>query len=133
MIYFNKKDGIEYMPKINERIKERRLHKGFTLLEVADVLGVKEATVQRYESGAIKNISHETICKLSSLFGCSPSYLMGWEDKVAPASLNNYSNDEKRLLSLYNSLNDDGKQKLIERAEELHNLGYVKGDVAKMA
>lgn len=66
---------------INERIKEKRLNSGLTLLQVADKLGIKEATVQRYESGEIKNIKHEVISKLAEIFNCSPSYLMGWENE----------------------------------------------------
>ena len=53
------------MAEINDRIKERRLAAGKTLLEVAEYLGVKEATAQRYESGEIKNIKHETIVSLA--------------------------------------------------------------------
>lgn len=70
------------MAKINERIKERRLASDMTLLEVAEKLDVKEATVQRYESGEIKNIKHDTIVALSKIFNCSPEYLMGWADRV---------------------------------------------------
>jgi transcriptional regulator with XRE-family HTH domain len=55
-----------------------------TLLQVADAINVKEATVQRYESGEIKNIKHETVTQLASLFGCSPSYLMGWSNDPYP-------------------------------------------------
>ena len=65
---------------INERIKEQRQTTGLTLAQVAEELGVKEATVQRYESGEIKNIKHEIISKLATIFNCSPAYLMGWED-----------------------------------------------------
>lgn len=68
------------MAILHERIKEQRLKKGYTLLQIAEMLNVKEATVQRYESGEIKNIKHETVVKLSEILGCSPSYLMGWED-----------------------------------------------------
>lgn len=68
------------MSKINDRIKTRRLALGLTLLEVADMLGVKEATAQRYESGKIKNIKHETILKLSEILQCTPAYLMGWSE-----------------------------------------------------
>lgn len=64
---------------LNVRIRQKRMEAGLTLLEVADFLGVKEATVQRYESGSIKNIKHETICKLAELFRCSPSWLMGFD------------------------------------------------------
>ena len=69
------------MSELNDRIKEMRLRCGLTLLEVAEKIGVKEATVQRYESGAIKNIKHETVCKLAEVFGCDPGNLMGWEEK----------------------------------------------------
>lgn len=67
---------------INERIKEMRIKCGLTLLEVAETLNVREATAQRYESGKIKDIKHDTIVKLAELFHCSPSYLMGWSDDV---------------------------------------------------
>ena len=69
------------MPILNERIKKMRTQKGLTLLEVAEYLGVREATAQRYESGNIKNIGHETICKLAELFNCNPAYLMGWVEE----------------------------------------------------
>lgn len=62
------------------RIKEIRKKKGMTLLQVAERLGVSESTVQRYESGNIKNLKYETMVALSNLFGCSPSYLMGWDE-----------------------------------------------------
>lgn len=65
---------------LNDRIKKRRLELGLTLAQVADLLGVKEATAQRYESGKIKNIKHETILNLSKILKCEPSYLMGWDD-----------------------------------------------------
>lgn len=68
------------MPTIGDRIKERRNALGLTLLEIAEQLNVKEATVQRYESGEIKNIKHETIVNLAEILKCSPSYLMGWDD-----------------------------------------------------
>ena len=44
------------MPIWNERIHERRILKGITLAQVAEKLGVTEATAQRYERGNIKRI-----------------------------------------------------------------------------
>ena len=69
------------MKSVGQNIKEQRLKNKLTLLEVANKLGVKEATMQRYESGEIKNIKHDTIVKLAKIFSCSPAYLMGWEDE----------------------------------------------------
>lgn len=73
--------------KLHERIKERRLSLGMTLLDVANALGVKEATVQRYESGEIKNPKHDTVLELAKIFRCTPAYLMGWEDDSLPQSV----------------------------------------------
>ena len=84
--------------KLYERIKERRLAMGMTLLEVADALGVKEATVQRYESGEIKNPKHQTVLELAKIFHCTPSYLMGWEEDVLPESVMQISKKRLPLL-----------------------------------
>lgn len=68
---------------LNERIKKCRIQRNMTLLDVANALGVKEATVQRYESGEIKNPKRATVLELAKIFGCSPSYLMGWDEKYS--------------------------------------------------
>ena len=73
------------MSIVNERIKERRICAEMTLLEVANALGITEATAQRYESGSIKNVKHETVSALADLFGCSPAYLMGWTNAPSPS------------------------------------------------
>ena len=69
------------MGLLNERIKLMRQKRNMTLAYVAECLGIKEATMQRYESGEIKNIKHETITKLADIFNCSPAFLMGWGEK----------------------------------------------------
>ena len=74
------------MTKLQERMKERRIAMNLTLLEVAEMIGVKEATVQRYESGEIKNIKHDTIVELAKIYNCTPQYLMGWSDTVSESS-----------------------------------------------
>lgn len=116
---------------LNDRIKNRRLQLGYTLLYIAEQLGVKEATAQRYESGDIKNIKHETIVSLAEILKCDPAYLMGWQDNLFQTS--STSPIEDTLLTLFRVLNNDGQQKLIERAEELRNLGYIKGENVNMA
>lgn len=118
------------MSILNDRIKQRRLSLNLTLLYVAECLGVKEATAQRYESGEIKNIKHETIVRLAEILNCSPAYLMGWQDSPNHSSI---PEDENALLHVYRQLNSVGQKKLIERAEELRELGYIKGEVEKMA
>lgn len=70
------------MAIVNERIRQRRQQLGLTLAQVAEKLTIKEATMQRYESGEIKNIKHETITGLAEILQCSPSYLMGWSSSL---------------------------------------------------
>ena len=83
------------MSVLNDRIKERRLAQGMTLLEVANKLGVKEATMQRYESGEIKNVKQETVVKLAEIFDCTPSYLMGWDNTITIPTIAAHKEDNE--------------------------------------
>src|SRR5699024_5995392 len=67
---------------VGKRIKYIREKRNRTLLEVAEYLGVAEATVQRYESGNIKNLKLDTITKIAEFLNINPSYIMGWSDLV---------------------------------------------------
>ena len=103
------------MSGIHEKIKEMRKKKNLTLLEVAEYLGVKEATAQRYESGSIKNIKHETVCKLAELFDCDPQYLMGWGGED-PGTYNSMSitDEEKMLLELFRRVPAERQQLVLD-------------------
>lgn len=68
------------MDILNKRIKEKRTALGLTLVELASKVGVRDATIQRYESGEIKNIKKSTIVKLAKALNTTPAYLMGWEE-----------------------------------------------------
>lgn len=59
-------------------LKNKRKELGYTLKEIADKIGVTEATVQRWESGNIKSLRHGRITKLAEILEISPAYLMGW-------------------------------------------------------
>lgn len=63
---------------LKDNIKKRRKELNKTLLDVAESLGITEATMQRYESGAIKNIPYEKIEQIAEVLNCTPQYLMGW-------------------------------------------------------
>ncbi|MBL4934068.1 helix-turn-helix domain-containing protein [Clostridium paridis] len=67
--------------EMNEKIKQKREELGLTLQEVGEYLGVSKATVQRYESGEIKNLKLDSIEKLAEILKVSPAYLMGWEEQ----------------------------------------------------
>lgn len=65
---------------LSERIKNIRESKGITLKELGKKIGKTEATVQRYESGAIKNVNNEIVEDIAEALKVSPAYLMGWTE-----------------------------------------------------
>jgi len=119
----------------NERIKEKRLENGYTLAQIADIMNVTEATAQRYESGSIKNIPYEIICKYAEIFHCSPAYFMGWKtilpdfiitladnSQVFVEMKKSNPTQEQRLMQLlkyYSLLNDIGQRKALDNLEDL--------------
>ena len=70
--------------EIGRRIRIRRRELGMSLREVADRIGVREATVQRYESGAIRNLPAGRVKALAAALQCSEQYLLGFPE--APAN-----------------------------------------------
>lgn len=66
--------------KANEVIKLKRKEKDMTLRELAEKVGVSEATVSRWESGDIRSMKRKNIEALSKILGISPAILMEWEE-----------------------------------------------------
>lgn len=66
---------------LSDVLKKRRAELGYTLLEIAEKMGVSEATVQRWESGNIKSLRQGRITKLAEILKVSPSALMGWDEQ----------------------------------------------------
>lgn len=105
------------------RIKARREALGLSQDELALMLNYKSrSTIAKIESGA-NDIPQSKIKAFADALNTTTSYLMGWTDVEEPIST--VSEKEKVLLSYYNQLNDLGKDKLIENAEDLtHNTKY---------
>ena len=105
------------MHKIHGIVKSLRLEHGYTLKEVAERLGVTEATAQRYESGnGIKDIPYEKIIAYSELFRVSPTYLITGENDVKPV----YSEKNAMLANAMRKDNElsDAVYKLIQLTAE---------------
>lgn len=110
----------------NDRIRSMRIQKGITLAQIAEKLGVTEATAQRYESGNIKSVPYEHMCAYGEILGCSPAYLMGWldiaeqnkptKDELARFKANTY---EALVVKEMQKLNKTGKVKMLDTAREM--------------
>lgn len=64
---------------IGQRIKDARTYKGMTMEELGKIIGVRRATISRYESGEI-GVNSPKIEAIAAALDVTPGYLMGWTD-----------------------------------------------------
>ena len=74
---------------VGKLIYDRRTELGITQKEVADFVGVSEATVSRWESGHIDNMRRDSIAALSKILRLSPLAIMGIDDTDLSSRLPN--------------------------------------------
>lgn len=64
-------------------LAERRKQVGLTQKEVAQAVGVSEATVSRWESGEIANMRRDKIAAIAKVLNCSPNFIMTGNEEDA--------------------------------------------------
>lgn len=104
-----------------------------TQIQVATAIGVSQQTFNTWCRGiALPRMGK--IQLLADYFNIDMADLI--EEKPTtptPAAGSTLSQDQEELLCKYESLNDEGKAKLIERADELISLGNTLDNDAKKA
>ncbi|GHT01117.1 hypothetical protein AGMMS50276_28470 [Synergistales bacterium] len=68
---------------IGERIKEERKKKGFNQAQLAELIGVHEMTLRRWEND-IRSPNSKSLYALADALNTSANYLMGETDDPAP-------------------------------------------------
>ena len=110
--------------EIGNRIKTERERCNLTLKDIADDIGVAVSTIQRYENGLIKDIKLPIIQAIANSLKVNPNWLIGKDsNKTATNVLSGF---EKQLLNIFNNLNNQGKQKALERIKELNEIPRYK-------
>ena len=108
------------------RIKEARLAANLTQKELAEKLGITDATLSGYETGAHDPKSNR-LAEIAKICNTTVDYLLG-VDRVGPSeekepdTLVGLDKDESRLVSIYRELNQKGKSALMKQAD------YLMGD-----
>lgn len=69
---------------IIERIKTRRRQLGLSYQDLADLTHMSKSTLQRYETGAIRNLPLDRLEKLAEALQTSPEWLLGWDEDPFP-------------------------------------------------
>lgn len=67
--------------ELKDIIKNKRSELRLTLEEVGRRVGVSRQTVQRWETGEIKNLGRDKIAALAAALHVTPEYLLGWTDE----------------------------------------------------
>ena len=123
---------------VGEKIKELRLEKGLTQEELGEILGVKKAAIQKYESGQVQNLKQTTIKKLCETFNKYPAYFifdkydtklekrLNYETKFIEAIEAQYGKDAVSILEVIVDLDDYYLKKVIEYAEDMFFIQSVK-------
>jgi transcriptional regulator with XRE-family HTH domain len=92
MIYAPK--GSDFMTT-GEKIKQLRKQLGMTQEELGNLIGVKKAAINKYETGAVVNLKRSTIDSLARALHVSPVELLSPDD---PPPDDQPKNDDVRLL-----------------------------------
>jgi len=78
------------LPQLKDLIRQRRTEIGKTLEQIGIEMGVSKATVQRWESGEIKDIRRSKMVALAKSLETTPAYLMGWDSEKSEAGLSEF-------------------------------------------
>lgn len=77
----SEKEISEKMQEIMFRMKKRREELDMSYQTLSDKVGISKSTLQRYETGYIKNMPVDKLEDIAEALCVSPAYLMGWESK----------------------------------------------------
>lgn len=102
------------------RIKDLRKKHKITQMELSEYLNISQSTLALYESKK-RAVSVDIIIKLSQFFNVTTDYLLGISDDPKSEAVHGeqLTDDEKKLIDTYRSLNSDGKQIMIGKALDL--------------
>ncbi len=119
--------------RIGERIKKRRTELNLSVDELAARIGKNRATVYRYESHEIENLTLSTLEPLAKALDTTPDYLMGWTDdstRRTDASIANPPRPRQKGVSI-NVLGRVAAGIPIEAIEEIIDTEEITEEMAK--
>lgn len=118
-----------------ELIKTLRKQHDLTQEQLGELLGVKKAAVQKYEKGDVVNLKMSTIRKLYDTFGVPPNKFifpeanefdsefdiekLSIESKALESIEKAWGRDRVEIITLFNSLNENGQKRLLDVAYDL--------------
>ena len=83
---------------MGQRIRELRQKQGLTQERLGEYIGVSRGAINKIEKGTTENLKRSQIERLAEKLGCTPTYLMGWDNKP---------NQQVQDLGRINRITDD--------------------------
>ena len=104
---------------INKKLKKERRIKNLTLAQLSILSGIPKTTLQGYENGRIKNLSHERLIQLAKFYGKDPNYFLLDEtpeskDMEFNLTLRIFLAIISNIISQFELLDEKNKNKLLE-------------------
>jgi transcriptional regulator with XRE-family HTH domain len=90
----SEKEISEKMQDIMKRMKSRREELNMSYQTLSEKVGISKSTLQRYETGYIKNMPVDKLEEIADALNVSPAYLMGWEDHTPSTLAAHFDGDE---------------------------------------
>lgn len=90
----SEKEISEKMQDIMKRMKTRREELNMSYQTLSEKVGISKSTLQRYETGYIKNMPVDKLEEIADALNISPAYLMGWEDHTPTTLAAHFDGEE---------------------------------------
>lgn len=101
--------------------KEQRELAQLSQEELANILGVSQQTISKYENGS-REAGYDMLSKMAKLFNVSIDYLLGLTSFPGTKEIvhgEQLTKDEKKLIDTYRTLDSDEKQVVLGKAIDL--------------
>lgn len=118
---------MNYKERVGLNINYYRKLADLTLKQVADRVGITEATMQKYEKGLIKRVDIEMIESIAEAIGTTASTLTGWIDNDSQKTVKQIGKDLSSASDFLQEsvnkalANNPYLQKVIAAAENTQN------------
>ena len=109
--------------EIGVRLKQSRADKGYTMQQVAEMVGVDRSTIQRYEVGGIVIIKRPVVESICMCLGVNPAWVFGESENKQLTVADGLSEEvifvAKRLQALPEDVLHDVLEKLHQELDAI--------------
>lgn len=118
-----------------QHLKDLRESLGMTQAEFGKSVGIAKSTYNNYEKG-IREPKSDFWIAVATEYGVTIDYLMGFSNdphRTSDMQKNASSSQDEALLKLFHQLNEEGKQRLLETADDLvQSRKYIKTNAPEL-